>query len=160
MKRTGLWVVATIASLLFCMPWARAGSSLASPPSAGSPLVQHGPNLGPRPWVPEADTKAFWVESTVCTVVVKTPIDAVRPIQAGTPIDLLTSLPAICTSSVTGQNQVQGGIRSLLTAGFRVTGVSHQVAVLSPAGGDGKAELLISAILSLERQQLVAPGGR
>lgn len=108
---------------------------------------------------PELQPRAFWVESSVCTVLVKAPIDAARPLQAGTPIDLLASMPAICTSSVTGQAPVPGGVRSLLVAGFRITAVSHTVSalpVVAAAAGtpaDGRVELLISAIFALERPQ-------
>ena len=115
---------------------------------------------------PELQPRAFWVESSVCTVLVKAPIDATRPLQAGTPIDLLTSMPAICTHSVTGQAPVPGGVRSLLMAGFRITAVSHTVSALPVAAAaagtpaDGRVELLISAIFALERPQASITPGR
>lgn len=109
---------------------------------------------------PEVLPRAFWVDSTICTVLVKAPIDANKPLQAGTPIDLLTSMPAICTSSVTGQVPVPGGVRSLLVAGFRVTAVSHTVSPLPNTAGDSRVDLLISAIFSLERPQSTATSTR
>ena len=109
---------------------------------------------------PELLPRAFWVDSTVCTVLVKAPIDTTKPLQTGTPVDLLASLPAICTSSVTGQALVPGGVRSLLVAGFRVTAVSHTVSPLPAAAGDSRVDLLISAIFSLERPQSTATPAR
>lgn len=115
---------------------------------------------------PELQPRAFWVDSSVCTVLVKAPIDVARPLQAGTPIDLLATMPAICTSSVTGQAPVPGGVRSLLVAGFRITAVSHTVSALpvaaSAAGApaEGRVELLISAIFALERPQAATTSGR
>lgn len=105
---------------------------------------------------PVVDRSAFWVDSTICSVVLKTSVDAAKPLAPGTPIDQLSSLGAICTSNITGQNLVAGGVRSLLAEGFRVTAMSHHVAVLAPAVADGRAEVLISALFSLERPQRAA----
>lgn len=106
----------------------------------------------------EINTNAFYVDSSICTVVIKVPVEPGKPIQLGTPIDQLASLPAICTSSMTGQNTVQGGVRSQMNIGFRITGVSHAV---TPIGimTDGRQELLISMVVALERPQTVAPIG-
>ncbi len=104
----------------------------------------------------EINTNAFYVDSSVCTVVIKAPVEPGKPFQPGTPIDQLASLPAICTSSMTGQNTVQGGVRSQMINGFRVTGVSHAV---TPLGilADGRQELLISMVIALERPQTALP---
>ena len=109
---------------------------------------------------PEVLPRAFWVDSTTCSVLLKSPIDASKPLQAGTPLDLLISLPAICTSSVSGQAQVAGGVRSLLVAGFRVTSVSHAVTALPVAPGETRVELLVSALFALERPQATLPAAR
>lgn len=139
-------------------PWLAAGpllAVLAMAPAAQAAVL--GPELQPR---------AFWVESSICTVLVKAPIDVARPLQAGTPIDLLANMAAICTSSVTGQAPVPGGVRSLLVAGFRITAVSHTVSALPVAAtaagapAEGRVELLISAIFALERPQATATPGR
>lgn len=121
-------------------------------------------HAGAATFGPELQPRAYWVESSVCTVLLKAPIDAARPLQTGTPVDLLATMPAICTSSVTGQAPVPGGVRSLLIAGFRITAVSHSVTALPPAStpanglADPKVELLVSAIFTLERPQAaVAP---
>lgn len=107
----------------------------------------------------EVQNRAFWVETAICTVVQRATIEPGRPIQLGTPIDLLPSLPAVCTSNATGQTPVAAGVRSLTVAGFRVTGVSHQVTVLpTPLQTvEPRAELLISAIFSLERPPASLP---
>jgi len=102
---------------------------------------------------PSFDRSAFWVDTTICSVVLKTSIDAIKPLAPGTPIDQLSSLGAICTSNISGQNLVTGGVRSLVAEGYRVTAMSHHVAVLAPAAADGRAEVLISALFSLERPQ-------
>ena len=114
-------------------------------------------NLQARPPV-EINTNAFFVDSSVCTVVIKASVEPGKAIQPGTPIDQLASLPAICTSSMTGQNTVQGGVRGQMINGFRVTGVSHAV---TPLGilADGRQELLISMVIALERPQTVIPTG-
>ena len=119
--------------------------------SAGFAMAQTRPPV-------EINTNAFYVDSSVCTVVIKASVEPGKPIQPGTPIDQLASLPAICTSSMTGQNTVQGGVRSQMNIGFRITGVSHAV---TPLGilSDGRQELLISMVIALERPQTVAPTG-
>jgi len=121
------------------------------PALAATALPVQGPLIAPV-----VDRSAFWVDSTVCSVVLKTSVDASKPLAPGTPIDQLSSLGAICISNITGQNQVAGGVRSLLAEGFRVTALSHHVAVLAPAAADGRSELLISALFSLERPQRAA----
>lgn len=119
--------------------------------SAGVAMAQARPPV-------EINTNAFYVDSSICTVVIKVPVEPGKPIQLGTPIDQLATLPAICTSNMTGQNTVQGGVRSQMNIGFRVTGVSHAV---TPIGvlTDGRQELLISMVIALERPQTVAPTG-
>ena len=106
----------------------------------------------------EINTQAFRVDSSLCTVVLKTSVEPGKPIQPGTPIDQLASLPAICTSNMTGQSTVPGGVRSQMMNGFRITGVSHSV---TPLGlmSDGRQELLISMVVALERPQTVLPTG-
>lgn len=108
----------------------------------------------------EVVPRAFFVDSSICTVLARAPIDTTKPLQAGTPLDLLVSMPTICTSNVSGQTAVQGGVRSLLAAGFRITAVSHQVTPLSSTPGDPRVELLITAVFGLERpqSQLALPG--
>lgn len=116
-----------------------------------------GVKIASVPLQPETLATAFWVDSTVCSVVSKVPMDASKPILIGTPIDQFVSAPAICTSSVSGQNQVAGGVRNLLLQGFRITGVSHSVTPLATADV-GKYELLLSAIFTLERPQSTNTG--
>ena len=110
-----------------------------------------------EPSTPTVNNKAYWVETNVCSVVLRAPIEANKTLQANTPIDQLSSLPAVCTSNVTGQNQVAGGVRSLIGVGHRITSVSHQVTALPNVSTDGKVELLISALFSLEKPQVAQP---
>jgi hypothetical protein len=112
--------------------------------------------------VPEQNANAFWVDSTVCSVVLKTSIDALKPIQQGaTPLDTLTAQPATCSSNITGQTMQAAGIRALLAAGFRVNSVSHAVTPLH-SSTDARVELLLSIVFALERPQtastVVMPG--
>ncbi len=102
---------------------------------------------------PAVDLTAFWLDTTICSVVLKTSIDAAKPLAPGTPIDQLSSMGAICTSNITGQSLVTGGVRSLLAEGFRVTALSHHVAVLGHAAAEGRSEVLVSVLFSLERPQ-------
>ncbi len=132
-------------ALLACAIPARAGVS--SPPPAGL----GGPEINPR---------AFWVESNICSIVIKVPIDAAKPLQVGTPFDQLASLPAICTGNVSGQAPVPGGVRSLLATGYRVVAVSHQVTALPGSTLDSRSEVLITALFSLERPQAQWPSTR
>jgi hypothetical protein len=118
-----------------------------------------------QPGVPELNPRAFWVDSSICTVVLKVPIDAAKPLAVGTPVDQLSSLPAVCASNVSGQTAVPGGIRSLLGQGFRVTAVSHALTALpglalGASPGELRAELLITAIFCLERPQMAFPSAR
>lgn len=112
-----------------------------------------------EPSTPTVNNKAYWVETNICSVVLRAPIETNKTLQASTPIDQLSSLPAVCTSNVTGQNQVAGGVRSLIGVGHRITGVSHQVTALPGVSPDGKVELLISALFSLEKPQVAQPSG-
>jgi hypothetical protein len=106
--------------------------------------------------IPLQDQSAFWVDSSVCTVVVKTSIDTTKGIQVGaTPFDSLTSLPAICISNVGGQTLVPNGVRYLMSMGFRIKSVSHTSTSLSNM--DNKVELLLSALFALERPQTIDP---
>jgi hypothetical protein len=107
------------------------------------------------PIVPEQNNRAFYVDTTICSVVIKTSINPTASIQQGTPVDSLIGQPAICTSSVSGQSQISTGVRQLIGNGFRITGVSHAVTVLGQSTTD-RSDLLISAIFTLERPQ-VAP---
>jgi hypothetical protein len=107
------------------------------------------------PIIPEQNTRAFFVDTTVCSVVLKTSINAVASIQQGTPIDSLIGQPAICTSSVTGQAQVATGVRQVIGNGFRITGVSHSVTVIGLPTNE-RSELLLSAVFTLERPQATA----
>lgn len=143
MSRAALRHRAVLIAAMACAAWwsGAVSAAAANPPVPASVIA------------PTVDARAFWVDSTVCSVVLKTSIDAIKPLAPGTPIDQLSSLGAICTSNITGQNLVAGGVRSLLAEGFRVTALSHQVVVLAPAGADGRAEVLISALFSLERPQ-------
>lgn len=100
----------------------------------------------------DVDRNAFWVESTVCSVVVKTSIDAVKPLSGGNPIETLAGVKANCTGNMMVQAEVQGGVRLLLQQGFRVTSLSHQITPLRTDGG-GNVMLLISAMFTLERPQ-------
>jgi hypothetical protein len=101
---------------------------------------------------PEVDRNAFWIESTVCSVVVKTPIDATKPLLAGNPIATLAGITANCTGNMMVQNEVQGGVRLLLQQGYRIRALSHQVTPLH-SDAESKVDLLISAIFTLERPQ-------
>lgn len=125
------------------------------PASAGistpAPLTAGGPEVNPR---------AFWVESSICSIVIKVPIDAAKPLQVGTPFDQLVSLPAICTGNVSGQASVPGGVRSLLATGYRVVAVSHNVSTLPGPSNDSRSEVLITALFSLERPQAQWPASR
>lgn len=117
--------------------------------------------VGPK-LVPEQNANAFWVDSTVCSVVLKTTIDALKPIQQGaTPLDTLAARPATCSSNITGQTMQAAGVRGLLAAGFRVNSVSHAVTPLY-SSADARVELLLSAVFALERPQttsaVVVPG--
>ena len=107
-------------------------------------------------FTPELNPNAFWVDSTICTVVIKTPIEINKPIRSGTPIDQIANMPAICTSN-SGQSVSENGVRTLLNSGFRVKGVSHSVTALG-ALADGKVELLLSAVFALERPEGMIPG--
>ena len=109
-----------------------------------------------EPTYPVVNNKAFWVETAICSVVLRVPIDTNKALQATTPIDQLSTLPAVCTGNVIGQILVNGGVRSLINSGHRITGLSHQVTVLSALSSDNKVELLLSALFSLEKPQ-VAP---
>lgn len=135
-------MIRTIAASLALLGWAAQAH-------AGVSNIQQQPPI-------EINTNAFYVDSSVCTVVIKASVEPGKPIQPGTPIDQLASLPAICTSSMTGQNTVQGGVRGQMINGFRVTGVSHAV---TPLGllADGRQELLISMVIALERPQTALP---
>ncbi len=127
--------------------------------SAVLPLSD-GMAAGPVPLVPEVSLNAMWAETVVCTVVTKAPIDSSKKLQFGTPIDLITTAPSICTSSITGQAAVNDGVRSLINAGFRITSVSHHVTALptaTPTGSPSQVELLISAIFALQRLQPALP---
>ena len=99
------------------------------------------------------NSKAYWIEINTCSVVLRTSIELNQKLQPNTPIDQLSSMPAICTSNVSGQNLVSGGVRNLIGSGHRITGISHQVTVLPTVSTDGKVELLISAIFILEKPQ-------
>jgi hypothetical protein len=110
-------------------------------------------------YAPTVNNKAYWVETNICSVVLRAPIEPNKTLQANTPIDQLSSLPAVCTSNLTGQNQVAGGVRSLIGVGHRITGLSHQVTALPSISTDGKVELLISALFSLEKPQVAQPSG-
>jgi len=102
------------------------------------------------PLAPEINAQAFWVESAVCTLVLKTSIDIARPILSGTPIDQFSTLPATCALGTGAPVNWQGGVRALLGIGFRVKSVSHSVTNLGVVS-DGKVELLLSAVFALER---------
>jgi hypothetical protein len=91
-----------------------------------------------------------WVESTLCTVVLRAPIDAGKPLQSGNPIEAMASLPVVCTGSIMQQMPIAGGVRQMMTMGFRVTGISHQVTPIK-SDADGKNELLITALFTMER---------
>src|ERR1035437_6599690 len=86
------------------------------------------------------DRGAFWIESTVCSVVVKTTIDAVNPLLSGNPVETLAGIPANCTGNMMVQSEIQGGVRLLLQQGFRVTSVSHQITPLLADGGSRSEE--------------------
>ena len=100
-----------------------------------------------------SERNAHWVESAMCSVVLKTQIEAGQPLLPGNPIESMAVLPANCSGNVMEHATVSGGIRYLLQSGFRMTGVSHQTTALR-TNPDGKVELLISAIYALERPQL------
>lgn len=100
------------------------------------------------------DRNAPWVESAVCSVAIKSELDANKPIHATTPIDNLVSAPATCTGNVMLRNELVGGVRGLLVNGWRVSSATHQVTTLR-AFPSGQVELLISALFVLERPQIV-----
>jgi hypothetical protein len=102
------------------------------------------------------DGDALWIESAVCSVVVKTPIDATWPLLAGNPIETLVGITTNCTGNMMVQNEIRGGVRLLLRQGFRIRGLSHQVTPLR-TDPDGKVELLISAMFTLERPAIKLP---
>lgn len=120
------------------------------------------PYTAPPKLAPEQNANAFWVDTTVCSVVLKTTIDALKSIQQGaTPLDTLAAQPATCSSNITGQTMQAAGVRGLLAAGFRVNSVSHAVTPLH-SSADARVELLLSAVFALERPQttstVVVPG--
>lgn len=96
------------------------------------------------------DRNAVLADSAVCTVVLKTSIEASQALGTGNPIDSLMTMPATCTGNMLTHTQMPGGVRQMLVSGFRLIGVSHQVTTLVTTP-TGKAELLISAMFALER---------
>lgn len=89
-------------------------------------------------------------ESAICTVVLRAPIDASKPLQPSNPMDAMASLPAVCTGNIMQQMTIAGGVRQMMTMNFRVTTVSHQVTPIK-SDPDGKTELLITAFYGMER---------
>lgn len=104
------------------------------------------------------DRNAVLADSAVCTVVIKTSIEASQVLAAGNPIDGLSSMPATCNGNMMMQLVVGGGVRQMLVTGYRLIGVSHQVTALATSPS-GKAELLISAVFALERPTTVIVRG-
>lgn len=100
--------------------------------------------------IPPNRVQPQWVESTLCSVVMRAPIDAGKPLQAGNPIDTLVSQPVVCTGNATQQMPMAGGLRLMLSNGFRITSISHQITPIK-FDPDGKTELLITALFGLER---------
>lgn len=101
------------------------------------------------------------VETAMCAVVLKAPMQPARAVLPNNPIDRLGLMPAVCSGGGMNQAEIPGGIRQLLHAGWRVSHASHQVTNLgagSPALADGSVELLVSGVFFLERQLFV--GGR
>ena len=100
------------------------------------------------------DKNAPWVESAICSVAIKSELDANKPIQLTSPIDNLVSVPANCTGNVMLRAEVMGGVRSLLVNGWRIANTSHQVTSLRTLPS-GQVDLLISGIFVLERPQII-----
>lgn len=98
--------------------------------------------------------RAYNLETAVCTVVWKAPYDPNRGIAPANPIESLPYLPAVCSSQSMSRADIRDGIRSLLALGWRAVNASHQTTVVGTSK-DGTADLLISAIftLELERQE-------
>jgi hypothetical protein len=90
-------------------------------------------------------------ESAVCTVVKRVSIDLSKPLTVSNPIESLSLLPAVCNSRVLSKMEYTDGVRSLLVIGWRVTSASHQVTSLGTNTSTGAAELLVSAVFTLER---------
>ncbi len=110
-------------------------------------------------YVPRQEASAFWVNTQLCSVVLKTSLDSSKSLQSGTPLDSLLDLPAVCSDGLNNRRaNFPTGIRTLLEGGYRMTSVSHQVTPLSHSSKDEKVELLISAIIALEQPRAVPLG--
>ncbi len=102
----------------------------------------------------EVDRNAFWIESAVCTVVIKTPasIGVADPTAV---LGALVSTAASCTGNVMAQI-VPGGVSAMLQRGFRLTTAHHQI-VLLPARGEADAAWLVTGLFALERPAVKPP---
>lgn len=92
------------------------------------------------------------VETAVCSVVWKSSYEPSRAIAPANPIESLPYLPALCTSQIMSRAEIRDGVRSLLALGWRAVNTSHQTTMVGTSK-DGAAELLISAIFTLERER-------
>jgi hypothetical protein len=89
-------------------------------------------------------------ETAVCTVVKRVSMDLTKPLTTSNPIEGLATLPAVCNGRAMSKLEYGDGIRSLMGTGWTVMSVSHQVTHLG-TGSNGSAEMLISAIFSIQR---------
>jgi hypothetical protein len=90
------------------------------------------------------------VETAICTVVKRGSIDLTKPLLPSNPVETIALSPTVCNGQTLLKQDFSDGFRSLLVIGWRVTAISHQVTNLG-VGANGSVELLISAIVTLER---------
>jgi hypothetical protein len=96
-------------------------------------------------------------ETAICTSVSKAALNPARPILPNNPIDRLSLMPTICSGGGMNQSEIPGGVRQLLSAGWRIAQASHQVTSLGASSGETGVELLISGLFVLERQLFGVP---
>jgi hypothetical protein len=102
----------------------------------------------------EVDRDAYWIESAVCTVAIRTAAGA-GVAEAGNALGALTTAPANCTGNQMAQ-VVPGGVHTLLQRGFRITTAHHQIVTL-PARADGEVAMLVTGLFALERPAIKPP---
>jgi hypothetical protein len=99
------------------------------------------------------------VETAICTVVKRGALDLSKPLLPGNPIETIALTPTVCNGQTLLKQDFSDGFRSLLVVGWRVTAISHQVTNLG-VGTSGSVELLISAVVTLERNAPVPLNSR
>lgn len=99
----------------------------------------------------EVDHDAYWIESAVCSMSIRTSAGA----EPGAMLGTLITAPAQCTGNVMAQH-VAGGVQTMLQRGFRVRTAHHQITLL-PARADGEAGMLVTGLFTLERPAVKSP---